>query len=119
MVRIEWDTETTGTPACLATRSAVRWRVPVSTVGMGGSGLRGTVAPRMRPGAGAGLHRWDGRVGHQVHVGPEDAAGRLVQDQGAVHLGQLGQALGGERDVDLEPAGEPGLTGRWGSGDYK
>ena len=48
MVRIEWETEITGTPACLATRSAVRWRVPVSTVGMAGSGIRWTLAQRMR-----------------------------------------------------------------------
>src|SRR5829696_2946685 len=48
MVRMEWETEITGTPACLATRSAVRWRVPVSTVAMAGSGIRWTLAQRMR-----------------------------------------------------------------------
>jgi hypothetical protein len=37
-MRIDWLTEMTGTPVCLATRSAVRWRVPDSVVGMAGSG---------------------------------------------------------------------------------
>ena len=31
MICIDCDTEITGNPVCLATRSAVRWRVPVSS----------------------------------------------------------------------------------------
>ena len=54
---------------------------------------------------GAGLRRGDRGVGHQVHVGPCDAAGVVGQDDGAVHLGQLRQPLGRERGVEQEAAG--------------
>ena len=83
MMCIDADTEMTGTPVWRATRSAVRWRVPVSCVGMDGSGIRWTPAP--------------------------DAAGVLVEDDRAVHLGQLAQARGGERDVEGEAAGRDRL----------
>ncbi len=46
---IEAETETTGTPVCRATRSAVRWRVPVSMVSMVGSGISWTPARTIRP----------------------------------------------------------------------
>ena len=42
------DTVTTGTGIWRATRSAVRWRVPVSAVGMFGSGTRCTLARTIR-----------------------------------------------------------------------
>jgi allophanate hydrolase subunit 1 len=35
-------------PVCFATRSAVRWRVPVSSVGISGSGTNCTPARTMR-----------------------------------------------------------------------
>ena len=54
---------------------------------------------------GAGLRGGDRGVGHQVHVGPGDAAGVVGQDDGAVHLGQLRQPLGRERGVEQEAAG--------------
>ena len=54
--------------------------------------------------AGAGLGRGHVGVGHQVHVGPGDAAGVGGQDDGAVHLGQLGQALRAEGGVEQEAA---------------
>ena len=54
--------------------------------------------------AGAGLRRGHVGVGHQVDVGPGDAAGVGRQDDGAVHLGQLGQALGAELGVEQEAA---------------
>ena len=38
----------TGKPVCLATRSAVRWRVPDSSDGIDGSGIRCTAARTMR-----------------------------------------------------------------------
>ena len=47
-MRIDWLTEITGKPVCLATRSAVRCRVPDSSVGMAGSGIRCTAARTMR-----------------------------------------------------------------------
>ena len=40
-------TLTTGKPVCLETRSAVRWRVPCSSVGMDGSGSNWTAACRI------------------------------------------------------------------------
>ena len=40
-----------------------------------------------------GLGRLDVGVGNEMHVGPGDAAGIVGQDDGAVHLGQLAQAL--------------------------
>ena len=70
----------TGTEIWRATRSAVRCRVPVSLVGMSGSGTRWTFA-RAHPGA----------------VGGEDDR--------AVHLRQLGEPLGRELGVEEEPAG--------------
>ena len=42
-----WLTTTAGRPVCIATRSAVRCRVPASTVGMAGSGMRCTLARRI------------------------------------------------------------------------
>ncbi len=66
---IDWLTEMTGRPVCLFTRSAVRWRVPDSSVGMAGSGTICTAARRML-----------GAV--------------AVDDDGAVHLGQLAQPGG-------------------------
>ena len=48
MIRIDWLTETTGKPVCLATRSAVRWRVPDSLVSICGSGTSCVAARRMR-----------------------------------------------------------------------
>ncbi len=48
IVAIEADTDTTGTPVCRATRSAVRCRVPVSTVSIAGSGISWTPARTMR-----------------------------------------------------------------------
>ena len=44
MMFIDWLTEITGCPVCLATRSAVRWRVPISSDKMLGSGMRCTAA---------------------------------------------------------------------------
>ena len=69
----------TGTEIWRATRSAVRCRVPVSFVGMSGSGTRCTLARATRA------------------VGGEDDR--------AVHLGQLRQALRRELGVEQEPAG--------------
>ena len=48
MICIDCDTEITGNPVCRATRSAVRWRVPVSSDGMDGSGIRWTAARVIR-----------------------------------------------------------------------
>ena len=48
MMRIDWLTEMTGKPVCLATRSAVRCRVPDSSVGIVGSGTSWTPARRIR-----------------------------------------------------------------------
>ena len=44
------------------------------------------------------------RVGHQVDVGPGDAAGVGREDDGRVHLAQLGQTLGRELGVHQEAA---------------
>ena len=74
------EIEITGTSIERATRSAVRWRVPVSDVGTFG-------------------------FGHEVHVGAGDAAGVGGQDDGAVHLGQLREPLRAEGGVEQEPAG--------------
>ena len=60
--------------------------------------------PLGRAVAGARLRGGGVRVGDQVHVGPGDAAGVGRQDDGAVHLGQLRQALGTEGAVEQEPA---------------
>ena len=48
MICIDWLTETTGKPVCLATRSAVRCRVPDSVVSIEGSGSSWVAARRMR-----------------------------------------------------------------------
>ena len=48
MICIDCDTEITGKPVCRATRSAVRWRVPVSSDGIDGSGIRWTAARVIR-----------------------------------------------------------------------
>ncbi|CAM3865727.1 hypothetical protein NOMA109596_14490 [Nocardioides marinus] len=48
MICIDWLTEITGNPVCLATRSAVRCRVPVSSEGMVWSGIRWTAARMIR-----------------------------------------------------------------------
>ena len=48
MICIDCDTEMTGWPVCLATRSAVRCRVPVSSEGIVWSGIRWTAARWMR-----------------------------------------------------------------------
>ena len=55
--------------------------------------------------SGTGLSRGDVRVRDQVHVGPGNPAGVVGQNDGAVHLRQLGQALGGEGGVEQEPTG--------------
>src|SRR6476620_10813120 len=47
-MRIDWLTETTVYPVCLATRSAVRCRVPDSLVSIEGSGTSWVAARRMR-----------------------------------------------------------------------
>ena len=46
------DTDTTGTSMDRATRSAVRWRVPVSMVGIVALGMRCTLARAMRSASG-------------------------------------------------------------------
>ena len=79
MTAMSSETEITGTSIERATRSAVRWRVPVSLVGTFG-------------------------FGHEVDVGAGDAAGVAGQDDGAVHLGQLGQPLRAEGGVEQEAA---------------
>ena len=48
MICIDWDTEMTGKPVCFATRSAVRCRVPVSSLWMVWSGIRCTAARWIR-----------------------------------------------------------------------
>ena len=48
MMCIDWLTEMTGKPVWIATRSAVRCRVPDSSVGIVGSGIRWTPARTMR-----------------------------------------------------------------------
>ena len=87
MMRIDWLTEITGRPVCLATRSAVRCRVPDSSVGIAGR------ASDARPPARCGCRRG--------------------QHHGAVHLAQLAQAGGGELHVEREAAGaDPPPSGR-------
>ena len=54
---------------------------------------------------GAGLLGRDGRVGHQVHGGPDDPGAVAGQHDGAVHLAQLAQPGRGELDVEREAAG--------------
>ena len=84
MICIDWLTETTGNPVCLATRSAVRCRVPDSVVSMVGSGTSWVAARRIRV----------------------TSRSRTMR---AVHLGQLAQPGGGELDVEREAAGADGL----------
>ena len=69
----------TGTEIWRATRSAVRCRVPVSFVGNVG-------------------------IGHEVDVGTRDASAVRGEDDRAVHLGQLRQALRRELGVEQESA---------------
>ena len=47
MMLIDWLTEMTARPVCLLTRSAVRCRVPDSSVGIAGSGTSWTAARRI------------------------------------------------------------------------
>ena len=54
---------------------------------------------------GAGLLGGDGRVGHEVHAGAHDARAVVGDDHRAVHLGQLAQPGGRQRDVQREAAG--------------
>ena len=55
--------------------------------------------------SGSRLGSRDVGAGHEMHVGPGDAAGIGSQDDGAVHLRQLGHSLGAEFGVQQEPAG--------------
>ena len=57
---------------------------------------------------GARLGRGDVGIGHQVHVPPGHPGAIGGQDEGAVHLGQLRQALGRELGVEQKPAGADG-----------
>ena len=74
-------------------------------------GLMPFVVPQLRTitlgGAvtGAALEGLDARVGHELDGRLEDPGDAGVDDDGAVHLGQLPQAGGGELDVDVEAAG--------------
>ena len=54
--------------------------------------------------SGAGLFRGDVGVGHQVGGSANDAAAVALQDDCAVHFGQLAKSGGGERDIEVEPA---------------
>ena len=44
-----------------------------------------------------------------MHTGPDDARAVVGDDDRAVHLGQLAQARGRQRDVEGEPAGAQAL----------
>ena len=73
---------------------------------------RPTRPARRRPGdalggavPGAGLAGGHGRIGHQVDVGPGDAAAVGGDDDRTVHLRQLRQPLRAVRRVDEEAAG--------------
>jgi hypothetical protein len=61
--------------------------------------------------AGAGFLGLDARVRHELHGGPEDVAGVLVADDGAVHLGQFPEPGGGKVDADVEAARADGFDG--------
>ena len=61
---------------------------------------------------GARLRGGDGGLGHQVHVGPGDAGGVAGQDDGPVHLRQLGEALRAELGVEQEAARADGQHAR-------
>src|SRR5437764_301527 len=96
-------TEMTGTSMLRATRSAVRWRVPVSDVGTFGFGTRCTLARAMR--RELGIHeepaRADGQhlgpVTHHdegAHVGLEDAVDPLPQRLARGDLGERSDQRG-------------------------
>ena len=68
--------------------------------------------PLGRPVPGARLRGGDGGLRHQVDVGPGDPGGVGGQDDGPVHLGQLGEALGAELGVEQEPARADGQHAR-------
>ena len=59
----------------------------------------------------AGLVGGQGGIGMQVYGGPQDPAGVVVEDDRAVHLGQLAQARRREVDVEREPAAREGFDG--------
>ena len=61
--------------------------------------------PVRGPVPGAGLLRRDRVVGHQVHGRLEDPGDVPVDDDRAVHLGELAQPGGRERHVEVEAAG--------------
>src|SRR4028119_80393 len=96
------DTEITGTWIERATRSAVRWRVPVSDVGTLGLGTRWTLARAMRLASGARM------MAPSILASSESRWGRTAgggcQDDGPVHLGQLREPLGAELGVEQEAA---------------
>ena len=75
------EIEMTSASVCLATRSAVRCRVPVS-------------------------RRGDRRVGHELDVRVDELRDVRVEDDRAVHLRQLVEELGRERQVEPHPARE-------------
>ncbi len=89
MIRIDWDTEITGKPHCLDTRSAVRCRVPVSSVGIDASGTSCTPARRIlvlslsRMSAPSSLHSSRSRCRGELDV-QHEAAGAHRLD-GLVH----------------------------------
>ena len=60
---------------------------------------------------GAGLVGGDRRVGDQLDAGAQDLGAVAVDDDRAVHLGQLAQPGGGELDVEHEAAGAQRLDG--------
>ena len=76
-------------------------RVP----GLAGHALGGAVTH-------ARLRGLDRGVGQQLDVGAPDPGGVHVDDDAAVHLGQLAQAGGGELDVQVEAARGDGLHHR-------
>ena len=71
------------------------------------AGLHGGALGRAVPGA--GLVGGDRRVGHQLHVGAQDAGAVAGQHDGAVHLRQLAQPGRGVADVERESAVADGL----------
>ena len=75
----------------------------------GETGLAGH--PVGRPVPGAGLLGGDGVVGHQVHRRPQDPGDVAVEDDRAVHLGQLAQPGRGEGHVEAETTGRDRLHG--------
>ena len=77
---------------------------PISSLAETTGTLQRAGDPLGRAVAGAGLAGRHRRVGHEVDVGPGDAAAVGRDDDGAVHLGQLGQPLRAVRGVDEEAA---------------